>query len=381
MQKGGSKMGETFVIPKFLQNYSTEEIMSRMLKILPETISKEENGWVCDLYYPVAIAFSRAIEFTLVETVKNIIPKYSYGEILLGHGENRKIFPKEATYAKAILTIKGIMGTKVPQGFAFSTASTPEESGIVFYTTHDCEIAATGMAEVESICAIAGKKGNVAAESILLMVKPMKGITAVTNKEKAYGGFEEESEESLRQRIAEFDASLGNSFVGSPSDYRRWALEVTGVGTAKVISAQDDTGLVTIVLTDSEGLPAQKEICNAVENHIMRYDSWYERLAPINAFLNIVPAEPVTICVSAVVELEEGYDTEQVREIFLKNLKEYLKTEEAHTEVKYAEVGAVLINTEGVWDYRQLKLNEGVENIAIPEYCVAVAENEDVTFL
>ena len=83
-------MGETFVIPKFLQNYSTEEIMSRMLKILPETISKEENGWVCDLYYPVAIAFSRAIEFTLVETVKNIIPKYSYGEILQATSNNDK---------------------------------------------------------------------------------------------------------------------------------------------------------------------------------------------------------------------------------------------------------------------------------------------------
>lgn len=374
-------MAETFVIPEFLQNYSTEEIMSRMLKILPNTISKEENGWVCDLYYPVAIAFSRAIEFTLVEAIKNIIPKYSYGEILLGHGENRKIFLKEATYAKAMLTIKGIMGTKVPQGFAFSTASTPEESGIIFYTLQECEIADTGMAEVESICAIPGEKGNVAAESILLMAKPMKGITAVVNPEKAYGGFEEESEESLRQRIAEFDASLGNSFVGSPADYRRWALEVAGVGTAKVISAQDDTGLVTIVLTDSDGMPAQQEICTAVENHIMRYDSWYERLAPINAYLNVVAAQPVTICVSAVVELEEGYDTEQVKEIFLKNLKEYLKTEEAQTEVKYAEVGAVLINTEGVWDYQELKLNEGIENVDIPEYCVAVAEGEDVIFL
>ena len=43
------------------------------VKILPNTISKEENGWVCDLYYPVAIAFSRAIELTLVEAIKNII--------------------------------------------------------------------------------------------------------------------------------------------------------------------------------------------------------------------------------------------------------------------------------------------------------------------
>ena len=273
------------------------------------------------------------------------------------------------------------MGTKIPQGFAFSTVSTPEESGIVFYTLEECEIAETGIAEVECICSVSGKKGNVAAETILLMAKPMKGIVSVVNKEKAYGGFEQETEDSFRKRIPEFDASLGNSFVGSPADYRRWALEVAGVGAAHVISAKDDTGLVTIVLTDSDGMPVQQSVCEEVENHIMRYDSWYERLAPINAYLSVIPAEPITINVSASVELEQGYDIEQVKQSFLKNLREYLKTEEAHTEVKYAEVGAVLINTEGVWDYEQLKLNDGVVNIDIAEYCVAVAEQKDVTLL
>lgn len=369
----------SFVIPEFLQHYSTEEIVDRMLKILPDNISKEENGWVCDLFYPVAIAFSRAIEFTLTEAIKNVIPKYSYGDILLGHGENRNLFLKPATHAKAILTITGVAGTKIPQGFAFSTTSTPEQSGMVFYTVEQCEITETGITEVECICSEGGKKGNVAAESILLMAKPMKGIVSVVNKQKAYGGFDEETEDSFRQRIAEFDASLGNSFVGSPADYRRWAMEVAGVGGANVISAQDDTGLVIIVLTDNEGLPATQDICKEVENHIMRYDNWYERLAPINAYLSVIPAEPITIQVCAIVELEYGYDIETVKKDFLVNLKNYLKTEKE--EVKYAEIGATLINTKGVWDYRKLKVNEDIENIVITEYCVAVSEQKDVTFL
>ena len=374
-------MPDTFVIPEFLKNYSTEEVIARMLKVLPDTISKEENGWVCDLFYPVAIALSRAVEFTLTEAVRNIIPKYSYGEILQGHGENRNLFLKEATYAKAILTITGIPGTKIPQGFDFSTASTPEESGIIFYTMKECEIAEIGVTEVESVCFIAGKKGNVAAESIILLAKPMKGVISVVNKEKAYGGFEQETEDSFRQRIAEFDANLGNSFVGSPADYRRWALEVAGVGGANVISAQDDTGLVTIVLTDNENMPATQVICQEVENHIMRYDDWYQRLAPINAFLKVIPAEPITIKVEAIVELEYGYEKEKVKKAFLENLQSYLRTEEAHTEIKYAEIGATLINTQGVWDYKQLKLNERTENIEISERCVAVTEDGDVIFL
>ena len=193
----------------------------------------------------------------------------------------------------------------------------------------------------------------------------MKGIVSVVNKQKAYGGFDEETEDSFRQRIAEFDASLGNSFVGSPADYRRWAMEVAGVGGANVISAQDDTGLVIIVLTDNEGLPATQDICKEVENHIMRYDNWYERLAPIKAYLSV--------------ELEYGYDIETVKKDFLVNLKHYLKTEKE--EVKYAEIGATLINTKGVWDYRELRVNEDIENIVITEYCVAVSEQKDVTFL
>lgn len=151
-------MPDSFSIPEFLQTYSTEEVMAKMLKRLPDTISKEENGWVCDLFYPVAIALSRVVEFTLTEAVRNIIPKYSYGDILLGHGENRNLFLKEATHAKAKLTITGVAGTKISQGVAFSTVSTPEQSGIIFYTMQECEITETGIAEVESICAEAGKK-------------------------------------------------------------------------------------------------------------------------------------------------------------------------------------------------------------------------------
>ena len=78
-------------------------------------------------------------------------------------------------------------------------------------------------------------------------------------------------------------------------------------------------------------------------------------------------------------ELEYGYDIETVKKDFLVNLKHYLKTEKE--EVKYAEIGATLINTKGVWDYRELRVNEDIENIVITEYCVAVSEQKDVTFL
>lgn len=371
-------MQNQFETPNFLQNQSKEEILARMLAVLPETIGKEENGWVCDLFTPVALEKARAVEFVMVEAVKNLVPKYAYGQILIEHAKNRGITRRPATYAKAKLTVKGIKGTVIPEGFQFSTASTLEREGILFQADIQYTIPESREVELMVVCVKEGPIGNVAAETILLMLKPQKGIISIINKEPAYGGFEQESEESLRQRILEYDQKQGSSFVGSPADYRRWALEVGGVGNARIISAIDDMGLVTIILTDLNGQPVSEEICKEVYNHIMRPDSYYERLAPCNAYLKVIPATAIEISVIVTILLEDDYTLEMVKKEFISNLKEYLKTEEAHENVRYAEVGAVLINTEGVKDYTELLLNQGMKNVAIEIGCVPTVEENSV---
>lgn len=362
-----------FITPDFLKGESYDEVLGRMLKRIPDNISKEENGWVCDLFAPVALEHARAVQFVLTEAVKNIIPKYSYGDILIGHGENRGIFRRGASFAEAVLKVTGMPKTVIPKGFQFSTAADFDSAGIVFECVNETEISESGEACVNVKCVTPGNVGNVAADKIMLMVKPMKGIVSVKNEAPAYGGFEEETEDSLRQRIAEYDTMQGLSFVGSPEDYRRWALEVDGVGSASVIPANDDTGLVTIVLTDLNGMPAGEEICTNVYEHIMRPDSLYERLAPVNALLSVVPARDVKISVSVTVQLVKGYLEENVKNTFILALKEYFAI--VSDEIKYVEVGALLINTEGVLDYSGLTINGGAENIKIALGDVPVVES------
>lgn len=356
-------MSDKFVAPDFLSGESYDEVLARMLKELPENISKEENGWVCDLFSPVAIEHARAVQFVLLEAIKNIIPKYSYGDILLGHAENRGIFKKAATYAEAVLKITGIPGTAIPSGFQFSTLADLDNAGIVFAAVAQVVIPEAEEAEINVRCLASGKIGNVAANTITLMVKPLKGIISITNEAAAYGGFEEETEESLRQRIADYDMAQGLSFVGSPADYRRWAMEVSGVGGANVLPATDDTGLVTIILRDLNGMPAGEDICKNVESHIMRPDSPYERLAPVNAFLKVIPANSIKMKISAVIEIEEGYSLEVIKSSFTSSVSSYFM--QVSDELKYTEIGALLIGTEGVYDYANLKINDGVDNIPI----------------
>lgn len=370
-----------FEIPEFIKNEDTETILARMFGILPETMSKEENGWISDLFLPVAIEHARAIEFVLVEAIKNIVPKYSYGSTLLRHAETRKIERRKASYAKAVLKIMGVKDTVIPKGFEFSTVSSAEEEGVIFASDEEYTIPENGEIYINVTCMTSGTIGNVAAETIILMLKPIEGIKSVVNESPAYDGFDEETEDSLRQRIIEYDLTQGVSFIGSASDYRRWALEVEGVGGAKVLSAKDDTGTVTIIISDTDGQPVSEELCGDVYNHIMSPDSPYERLAPVNALIDVISVLAMNIDISAEVVLEEEYTIDMVKPVFIENLKNSFSDDTELTEVKYAEIGAVLINTEGVSDYKNLLVNNGVSNIPVKIEYVPVISEDRVTLI
>lgn len=330
---------------------------------------------------PVAIEHARAIEFVLVEAIKNIVPKYSYGSTLLRHAETRKIERRKASYAKAVLKIMGVKDTVIPKGFEFSTVSSAEEEGVIFASDEEYTIPENGEIYINVTCMTSGTIGNVAAETIILMLKPIEGIKSVVNESPAYDGFDEETEDSLRQRIIEYDLTQGVSFIGSASDYRRWALEVEGVGGAKVLSAKDDTGTVTIILSDTDGQPVSEELCGDVYNHIMSPDSPYERLAPVNALIDVISVLAMNIDISAEVVLEEEYTIDMVKPVFIENLKNSFSDDTELTEVKYAEIGAVLINTDGVSDYKNLLVNNGVLNIPVKIEYVPVISEDRVTLI
>ena len=116
---------------------------------------------------------------------------------------------------------------------------------------------------VNIIAAIAGKSGNVPANTITVNSDKIVGLSSITNETATTGGYNEESDENFIERIKEYDQSQDNSFIGNDNDYRRWALEVDGVGEAVVISpednpnVEDDSGVVNIIIVQMEFLQIQ----------------------------------------------------------------------------------------------------------------------------
>ncbi len=353
-----------FVLPDFMLHHSAEEIHARMMDGMPVDIDKSEGGFPWDFTRPTALEKAEMVEFVLSNAIKNIFPQYAEGEFLDYHAANRGLIRRPPGYAAAKLKVTGIAGTRIPKNFKVSTEATHEESSVVFLFDEEVTIPESGVLETMVTAEQSGVIGNVNAETIRLQVKPMKGIVSLINEAPAYGGYDAEDDKLLRIRIIEYDLMRGFSFVGSMADYRRWASEVVGVGNVEVIPANDETGLVTLIVMDTAGTPASPELCESIYNHIMRPGSPYERLAPINANLKVMAPTTLAIDIEVDVFLEENYSSPPIDE-FRANLIEYFKTITNNT-VRKNEILAVLINTEGVLNYANERMT--INNSTLNNY-------------
>ena len=343
--------------PSFLQGTSADDWMKFIIDNTPADLDKSAGGHFWNKTRPTALVAAFLCEYHFPEIIKIFNPEWSYGTYLDEIAKTRGIVRRAATAATGSLTIAGSVGATIPQGSTFATASINDEPSVSYRTLADAEIPAEGSITIDVECTQTGTVGNTSVNTVILVSSRLTGITAVTNPEAISGGTEEEADESLRERIADYDKSQGESFVGSPADYKRWAESVPGVGEATVISAQDDSGLITIIVTDANGDPATEDLCTDVYNYIMRPDSPAERLAEINAKLSITPPLTMAIAIRATIELENEATIESVKSAFLKKLTtEYLPEAMDDGEVKYSRIWSVLSTVEGVNDFTGLEI-------------------------
>lgn len=366
-----------FKTPVFLQNHSPEEVHALMKRVLPADIDMSAGGHTYNITISAALAIAELCEFVLPEVVKLIFPEYSYGEFVDGHARGKGMTRRAATAASGELTITGEPNTVIPAGSMFSTAAVNDQPSVDYVTLEATTIPTSGSVTVDVECTQAGIIGNATENTIVLVSSRLTGITAVTNEDPLTGGTEEETDEALIARIVEFNKSQGESYVGSAADYKRWAQSVDGVGSATVISAQDTSGLVTIIVTDSNGDPATEQLCTAVYNYIMKPETPEDRLAPINANLRVTPPTALKLSVVATVELDDETTLEAVKTAYAAQLALYLPVALGEGEIKYSRVAAALAAVDGANDYSGLLigLKDG-ENVVYGTSNIAITSNQ-----
>lgn len=356
-----------FIPPSFLSDQDAETIHKRMMENLPPDIDDMENGFPWDFTKPTALEKAEMLEFHLVETLKIMFPMWAYDEWLDYHAKGRGITRKPANAASGELLITGISGTTIPAGFKFAAPATADTPAIEYQTTEKYTIGEDGTVRVQITAVEAGPKGNVPANTVTLMMTPIKGITSVTNEAAITGGTEVESDDELRNRIMEIDAASEASFVGSDGDYKRWAEEVPGVGTALVMPEWAGPGTVKVVVIDANGQPANQAIITAVYNYIMSPDDRLQRKAPIGATVTVEVPTAKEINYSFTLELKAGENQETVLDRFKAQLRTYYVEAKKEGVVRYNKISSILTNTDGVKDFTGLTINGGTINIVLEE--------------
>lgn len=360
-------MAVEFVLPDFLSECDPEKIHERMMKNLPAGIDNTPGGFPYDFTMPTALEISELIQFHLVRTVMLMFPQFAWGEWLDMHGQQIGVIRKAEKKASGVVTVTGTPGIVIREGFAFCTESIHGGASLEYAATGEVTIPDNGAADVPVEALLPGDGSNVEPGAVNMAVVPLEGISSITNHEKIKGGTNEETDEAYYGRIADYNASIGASFVGNNADYIRWAKSVDQVGIVNVIPEKEGPGTVKLILMKDNGEPVDDDVIPKVYDEIMSPNNPLERKAPIGVKLTVSAPEKCNISYSVTVLLKEDYLMNTIVSDFSKRLTQYYPEAKKDGSLRYNRISAILTEISGVKDFSGLKINNGVKNIEIAD--------------
>jgi uncharacterized phage protein gp47/JayE len=346
------------------EDLTVESIKSDIISRLSTDIDTREGSFANDMISAVAYEIWKAYQ-----SLNAIIPiafvDETSGEYIDKRCAEYGITRKAGTKATVTLTLTGTDGTVVEKGKIFLTPD-----GLQFETDESVTIA-NGTAAVTATAAEIGEEYNVAAGTITKQLVNINGLTAVTNNEAATGGTDVETDAALVKRLYEYLQNPATS--GNVAHYRQWALEVDGVGAAKVYPLWNGPGTVKVLIVGNNNGPVDSTIVANCAAHI-------EENRPIGATVTVESAEGLPINVAATVVIDDTTTIDKVQTALETALDSYLQSIvfDKYTLV-YNRIAYMLLDIDGVTDYTSLTINGGTSNIAIADNQVPVIGTVEVS--
>lgn len=331
------------------ENLTVEEIKSDILGRITTDIDTREGSYTNDMISGIAYEIWKCYQ-SLDALLPIVYVDETSGEYIDKRCADYGIIRKAGTKAKTVLTLSGTDGTSIPKDKVFLTAEGLE------FTTDAEAIITNGFATVTATAFEIGDEYNVAGGTITRQYANLNGLLSITNS-PAVGGADPETDSALVKRLYNFLQKPATS--GNVAHYKQWALEMDGIGNAKISPLWDGPGTVKVLIVGNNNEPVDNTIVESCVVHI-------EEKRPIGAAVTVVSAEGLTINVDAVITKESSITIEAIQERFEKALNDYLKgiSFEKYTVV-YNRVAYILLDIDGVIDYTLLTLNGDVENITV----------------
>jgi uncharacterized phage protein gp47/JayE len=355
------------------EDRSYELILDEMLDAVPSNVDKREGSVIYDALAPAAWKLAEA--YMAMAAANNLAhAQTSSGEELRRRGADFGIDPLPATHAVR----KGLFFDGQNNPLDVPTGSRYGAGGLVFKAI---ERTANGVYELR--CESAGAAGNLPSGS-MLPIDYVDGLGVATLADVVVPGEDEEDDESFRARF--FAQVRTPPTSGNRAAYRKWALEVQGVGDAYIEPAWDGANTVKVHVLGSDWQPASGGVVQAVKDYIDPDiglgEGMGEGQAPAGAVMTAAAAGSVEIDVEATVVLSGSRTISQVKADFETALVSHLadiartafSSVSSDRSVKLARIGTLLLDTAGVSDYNadSLLVNGSQANVAVPAGSVAV---------
>lgn len=337
-----------------------------MLSNVSDDYDKSVGSFIYDATMPAAIELETAYKGMDEVVDKMSIDNLTGDELAKRVKDRTGLDRKPATKSSDYVTVTGTVGTVIKIGDKVSTDT------VNYSFSESKTIDGTGQASVLVTCDQYGSIGNVPANAIKYFPVTLQGLTAVTNPNPFTNGYNAESDADLLERYYERIQTPATS--GNKAHYKNWAKEVTGVGEAKVIPLWNGDNTVKVIIVDSNKQPAAQSLIDSVQFHIdPGVSGTGDGEAPIGAYCTVVSADGLSINVSFTATKDSAYTDVQRLANVQNNIAGYLK-DIAFVEsyVSYAKIGSLILQSDGIIDYTNLKVNNGTANIAIQGSQVAV---------
>ena len=329
-----------------------KEILDRMLKNVNEEYDRTEGGLFYDNLAPVSIELEELYQ-KLDYIFLNSFAETAEGEYLDNIAKEVGVFRRQPTKSKGFVTIKGTIGTVIKIGTKVASDT------YIYLTTEEKEIPEQGEILVPIESENAGSEYNIPAETIVNFPVTIPGLQRVTNKLATTDGYDGEKDNELRERYyfkVREPVTSGNIY-----HYKKWCLEVEGVGGVRVFPLWAGPGTVKVVIVNIDIQAADEELQQRVRDYL-------EEVRPIGATVTVKSAINKGIAITGIVKISKNVDFEEVKKEFEEEVREYFKKIGFNQNyVSYAQVGNTLLNIQGVVDYSDLQLNDGVLNIDLQE--------------
>lgn len=346
---------------RIIELITSEEIIDRMKSDLRNKANRIEGSFASDNIQAVGK------EIGNLYSRINYLNDMHYTETAEGiwldkDGEQYGVFRKTPTKAVGEVTFYGIDGTVIPKGFKVSG------NGQEYETTQYLTITG-GKVTGKVIALVSGSFGNVGANTIN-KYEALQGIESVSNEKAFTGGTDEENDEQYRDRILLKKRYTGTS--GNKYHYLQWALEVDGVGRAKVFPLWQGAGTVKVSILDANQKKANSDLIAKVKKHIDGDDARNgEALAPIGALLTVSTAEEKTLNINADVFIRSDIDVDVsiLENAYKEELQIFIDKNISYKEDKLtvAKMIDILYSVDGIVDIENFNVNGTVDTIRISD--------------